>query len=193
MLTALQTGGYPSLLVREFLNLLYSHPHLQSTPFLFMSDRDVYGFDVYNVLKFGCKATAWASPTMVCPRLPWAGPTLADLEGQGEVYAPIHREMRMKADATMTAQRAVVVEEEWKATTLRKLRNKMKNKPVAEDARTRYNNILTSGILDLRFEREFGEELQAMVENEQARFSQSCQVAYTLLTGHSNSPSSISP
>lgn len=91
---------------------------------------------------------------MVCPRLQWARPTLANLKGQVEMYAPIHREMRMKADATMTAQRAVVVEEEWKATTLRKLRNKMKNKPVAEDARTRYNNILTPGILDLRSERE---------------------------------------
>jgi len=144
-----------------------------------MSDHDVYGFDVYNVLKYGCKATAWASPTMVCPRLQWAGPTIADLEGQVEVYAPMHREMLRKADTTVTEHRAVAMEQEWKASTLTKLRNKMKSKPLAEDARTRYNNILKSGILDIRCEREFGEELQAMVENEQASLSQNRDLRLT--------------
>lgn len=144
-----------------------------------MSDHDVHGFDVYNVLKYGCKATAWASPTMVYPRLQWAGPTIADLEGQVEAYVPTYRETRMKADTTMTEQRAAAVEQEWKTSMLGKLRNKMKNKPVAKDARTRYNNILQSGILNIRCEREFSEELQTMVENEQVSLFRSSGLRLT--------------
>ena len=78
-LLRIQTGGYSSLSIREFLNLLSTHRFMQHVPILFFSDHGVYGFDIYHVLKFGSRVTAWSSPTLVCPRLKWAGPTTDDL------------------------------------------------------------------------------------------------------------------
>ncbi len=59
-----QTGGYPSLGIRGFLRMLSENPTMVAVPFYFLSDHDVYGFDMYQVLKFGAKGTAWSSPTL---------------------------------------------------------------------------------------------------------------------------------
>lgn len=66
--------------VREFSNLLSTNEVLNNVPFFYLSDHDVFGFNIYHVIKFGAKATAWASPSLVCSKLQWAGPTTACLE-----------------------------------------------------------------------------------------------------------------
>ena len=47
----------------------------QSAKFLYYSDYDVQACHIFLTLKYGCKATAWASESQVCPRLEWRGPT----------------------------------------------------------------------------------------------------------------------
>lgn len=53
-----KTGGYPSLAIREFLNLLSEHRAMRDVPMFFFADYDVYGFDIYHVLKFGSRVTS---------------------------------------------------------------------------------------------------------------------------------------
>ena len=66
--------------IREFLNLSSTNQVLNNVPFFYLSDHDIFGFDIYHVIKFGSRATSWASPSLVCSKLQWAGPTEACLE-----------------------------------------------------------------------------------------------------------------
>ena len=52
---------------------------LQQVPFFYFSDHDLQGFQIYQVLKYGAQASAWASEIMVCPRLTWVGPSKDEL------------------------------------------------------------------------------------------------------------------
>ncbi|KAG6991448.1 hypothetical protein G7Y79_00052g087880 [Physcia stellaris] len=70
----IMTAGYPSASTREFLHLLDkimpSH-----VPFLYYTDLDFQGCHIFTTLKYGCKATVWASEIQICPRMVWAGPS----------------------------------------------------------------------------------------------------------------------
>lgn len=44
-------------------------------PFLYYTDLDFQGCHIFTTLKYGCKATAWASEIQICPRMVWAGPS----------------------------------------------------------------------------------------------------------------------
>ena len=76
-LTPFKTSGYPTLATREFLHLL-SETLPAIVHFLYYTDYDIHGCHIFTILKYGCKATAWASDMMVCPRLVWAGPKRQD-------------------------------------------------------------------------------------------------------------------
>ncbi|KAJ4508605.1 hypothetical protein HRR83_007555 [Exophiala dermatitidis] len=74
------TGGYPDVATREFLHILARHRAFKTVPFLYISDGDPNGIEIYAVLKFGSKACAFAAPQMTCPNLKWAGLSLAQYQ-----------------------------------------------------------------------------------------------------------------
>ena len=47
----------------------------KDSKFVYYSDYDLQGVHIFSMLKYGCKATAWASDIQVCPLLEWGGPT----------------------------------------------------------------------------------------------------------------------
>lgn len=61
---------------------------LKDTPFLFISDHDVEGFQIYLGLKYGSRSSAWASKIQTVPQLRWAGPSLADLTESSILFRP---------------------------------------------------------------------------------------------------------
>ena len=165
ILTSLQTGGYPSLNLREFLNLLSKHPLIQDVPFYFFSDHDVFGSEIYCVLKYGSKATAWASPTLICSRLEWAGPTTAALEASVKIHGSFRKTFIMTSNPQKTEEQVLAEALEWETCMLARLRKRMMNKKINADASARYKHLQTSGILSLPGEQAFATELKAMKEN----------------------------
>ncbi|KAL9595376.1 MAG: hypothetical protein Q9219_006478 [cf. Caloplaca sp. 3 TL-2023] len=73
------TAGFPSGATKEFLHLLADDARLRDAPFLYFGDHDMQGFTIFQTLKYGSRASAWASAIMVCPRLQYVGPTKKDL------------------------------------------------------------------------------------------------------------------
>lgn len=107
---------------------------MATVPFYFMSDHDIYGFDIYQGLKFGSKESAWASPTLTCSSLQWAGPTLGDLEASITKYTSTHRARALKADSRVSEAAGAPLEAQWLETAMTTLRSRMANKAVSEEA-----------------------------------------------------------
>ncbi|KAL8945388.1 MAG: hypothetical protein Q9211_000097 [Gyalolechia sp. 1 TL-2023] len=76
----IMTAGYPCLATREFLRLLAENESLEDTQFLWLSDHDPHGFQVYTTLKFGSASMAWVGPSTCVPRLEFFGPTRSQVE-----------------------------------------------------------------------------------------------------------------
>ena len=53
--------------------------NLRKTPFLYLSDHDIHGLQIFQVLKYGSKQNAESNRIMICPRLQGAGPSKEDL------------------------------------------------------------------------------------------------------------------
>ena len=75
MLISLQTGGYPTLAVREFLHKLWLSLCTSGCQFLYFGDHDLQGGQIYTKIKYGARASAWASDRMVVPDLQHMTPT----------------------------------------------------------------------------------------------------------------------
>ena len=78
MLRDRQTAGYPSMGTREFLHILWTQlPRSgpKSVRFLYCSDHDPFGLNIYCILRWGARPHAASSRSMVCPGLEWVGPT----------------------------------------------------------------------------------------------------------------------
>lgn len=71
-------GGNASHAAREFLNLLSKDPRLARVPFWYFGDCDMSGIVMFFVLKYGAQSSAWASGSLVCPKLQWGGPSEGD-------------------------------------------------------------------------------------------------------------------
>ena len=78
------TAGYPAWSTSEFLHMLCIA--LPDTPFYYFGDLDLQGFQIFDTLKYGCTASAWASKIMCCPRLRWSGPTIKEFLDQPVVW-----------------------------------------------------------------------------------------------------------
>ena len=59
---------------------------LQAIPFIYISDHDFQGIQIFQILKYGGSASAWASEIQVCPQLIWAGPSKRELLDSPRVY-----------------------------------------------------------------------------------------------------------
>ncbi|KAL8792378.1 MAG: hypothetical protein Q9195_004991 [Heterodermia aff. obscurata] len=71
----IMTSGQPDSATKEFLHQLSDSPRLKRTPFLYYSDHDTHGIDVFKTLKYGSKQSAWVTDISICPQLTWVGPT----------------------------------------------------------------------------------------------------------------------
>ncbi len=56
-----QTGGFADIPTREFLSLLSKHPVIKDVPFLYISDHDFQGFQIFLNLKYRSKNMAFLS------------------------------------------------------------------------------------------------------------------------------------
>ena len=88
---AKQSSGFPSGATREFLHMLAKDPVMSNVPFLYVSDHDFQGVQIFQVFKYGAVASAYASDILVCSRLIWAGPSKGELCQSPKAY----REMYM--------------------------------------------------------------------------------------------------
>ena len=134
---------------------------------LFFSDNDVYGADIYHVMKFGSKATAWASPTLICPQLRRAGPTVAALEKSVEQYAESRKREMLEKDATKTEAEVDALQEQWTTEMMAKLRNRKIKKVISPEAMTRFENMRRSGILDIEGEEDVRNAVVGMVHRQE--------------------------
>ena len=78
--------GYPTKATREFLHMLSLDPALRRTPFLYTSDHDLQGLQIFQALKYGCNSSAESNHIMVCSKLQWAGPTKRELLASPQDY-----------------------------------------------------------------------------------------------------------
>ena len=83
--------------------MLAKDPVLSDVPFLYVSDHDFQGVQIFQVFKYGAVASAYASDILVCSRLIWAGPSKEDLcqspEAYREMYMAQYRsDFRRKSD-----------------------------------------------------------------------------------------------
>ena len=60
---------------REFLNLLARTKPADKVPFIYMSDHDVDGWQIYRTLRYGSTKEVWLSVSQCIPRLEWWGVT----------------------------------------------------------------------------------------------------------------------
>ena len=83
--------------------MLAKDPVLSDVPFLYISDHDFQGVQIFQVFKYGAVASAYASDILVCSRLIWAGPSKEELcqspEAYREMYMAQYRsDFRRKSD-----------------------------------------------------------------------------------------------
>ena len=60
---------------REFLNLLARTKPADKVPFIYVSDHDVGGWQIYRTLRYGSAKEAWLSLSQCVPKLEWWGVT----------------------------------------------------------------------------------------------------------------------
>ena len=60
---------------REFLNLLTQTKPANKVPFIYVSDHDVGGWQIYRTLRYGSAREAWLSLSQCCPKLEFWGVT----------------------------------------------------------------------------------------------------------------------
>ena len=60
---------------REFLNLLARTKPANKVPFIYVSDHDVGGWQIYRTLRYGSAKEAWLSLSQCVPKLEWWGVT----------------------------------------------------------------------------------------------------------------------
>lgn len=70
-----KTGGYPSMATREFLNFLARTKPADKVPFIYVSNHDVGGWQIYRTLRYGSAKVAWLSVSQSVPKLEWSGIT----------------------------------------------------------------------------------------------------------------------
>ncbi|KAL8682527.1 MAG: hypothetical protein Q9186_001474 [Xanthomendoza sp. 1 TL-2023] len=141
------TGGFPSSLTKEYLHLLSTHKQLQGIPFLCFVDHDMGGFSIFQTLKYGSKNSAWASKTMVCPQLKYAGPTRQDLRDSVRLYQPI-RERQFRVDFPHANDREVnAAIQNWVRRTSNKVTKRFSRR-TKKDLET-YKSFQKLGWLDL--------------------------------------------
>lgn len=76
-------------------------------PFLYLSDHDFQGFQIFQTLKYGATASAWASAIQICPRLTWVGPSKKDLLESPAAYLEAHKS-QYKSDRPHESEDEVV-------------------------------------------------------------------------------------
>ena len=64
------------MVIRDFLNLLARTKPADKVPFIYLSDHDVGGWQIYRTLRYGSAKEAWLSVGQCIPKLEWWGVTV---------------------------------------------------------------------------------------------------------------------
>ncbi|MCJ1303315.1 Meiotic recombination protein W68 [Hypocenomyce scalaris] len=154
------TAGYPSLMTREFLHLLAEDVKFKKVPFLFFSDHDFHGFQIFLTLKYGAKATAWASATQVCAKLQWIGPSVKDVYGTISKHTEVYKAEKM-AEPSVTEEDASKLTRIWERRMGEKIERALHQKITMVD-KSLMRGMEKSGMLEK--EEELAEEMRQMAK-----------------------------
>ena len=83
---------------------------LKDVPFLYYSDHDAHGIDIFKTLKYGSKKSAWVSDISVCSQLEWVGPTRKQYLDAPKEFRPnwmeAYKEKHISASDAQVAEEA---------------------------------------------------------------------------------------
>ncbi|ERF73418.1 hypothetical protein EPUS_04041 [Endocarpon pusillum Z07020] len=107
------TGGFGDIPTPECLCLLSKHPALAHVPFLYVSDHDFQGFQIFFNLKYGSRNMAFLSQTQTCRQLEWVGPTTKDLDLVAEAGSRFYIEDQAQNHLDWTEEEKEQVRLRW--------------------------------------------------------------------------------
>ncbi|KAL8650126.1 MAG: hypothetical protein Q9226_005280 [Calogaya cf. arnoldii] len=158
-----KTQGFPTPSTREFIRTLWNELTCRGTKFVYLSDHDWQGANIFTVLKYGSIRSAWASDIMCCPGLIWAGPTRKELYvyHEARIFGEWARVQEAQNRKSTKESVQAVAQKEWE-TVQRKLRHVL-SAPRTEMEKNLYESYFKRLNL-LEHEPELGPELRMMLD-----------------------------
>lgn len=98
---------------------------LANVPFLYFSDHGFEGIQIFQVLKYGAVASAWASRIQVCSQLTWAGPSKDELLQSPEAYGDSFSAQYIEDNPHKSAEEASAALATWKEEMEVKIKKKL--------------------------------------------------------------------
>ena len=121
----IQTSGQPDSATKEFLHQLSTSSRLKSIPFLYFSDHDTHGIDIFKTLKYGSKKSAWVTDISICPQLTWVGPTYQQYLGMPHSFRPQHMADYRAAHPQASEDRVDQEAGKWEKQARRDMKSKL--------------------------------------------------------------------
>ena len=140
--------------------MLTQDPALSDVPFLYLSDHGFQGVQIFQVLRYGAVASAYASDILVCSRLIWTGLSKGELcqspMAYREMYMAQYRsDFKRKSDEEVI--KAVVT---WQA----KMSNKIEKKLVKTTKKDREIVKAFERLGWLEYEQDLRDEVKLILE-----------------------------
>lgn len=171
----IMTSGCPGSATKELLHMLYRSTQLASVPFLYFSDHDFEGVQIFYNLKYGTMTSAWCNQTEVCPKLQWVGPSREDLLESPAAFKALHEAQFRREQPHQSDDNVIKAMEDWESKMSKKLHNKLV-KSTKRD-RSLFAGFSKAGWLD--YEPELKAELEMMLESaSKFRLADLTQVGY---------------
>ena len=161
---------------REFLNLLARTKPADKVPFIYVSDHDVGGWQIYRTLRYGSAKEAWLSLSQCVPKLEWWGVTT----GQYMDLVDKMRDLKLKefaeANKDWDSEKCQSEVSNW--IKQRKAHfNHQCSSPIPPYDATRLVNLREL----LGIEPRLGQEIKQMIQSKQGRFG--CAMLNELRSG----------
>ncbi|KAG6988488.1 hypothetical protein G7Y79_00072g097500 [Physcia stellaris] len=157
----IMTSGCPGSATKELLHMLYRSEQLASVPFLYFSDHDFEGVQIFYNLKYGTVTSAWCNQTEVCPKLRWVGPSRKDLLESPAAFKAQHEAQFRRDRPHQSDDNVIKAMDSWESKMSKKLNNKLV-KSTKRD-RSLFAGFCKAGWLD--YEPELKAELEMMLES----------------------------
>ena len=105
--------------------MLAQDPVLSDVPFLYLSDHDFQGVQMFQVLKYGAVASAYASDILVCSRLIWTGPSKGELRQSPMAYREMYMAQYRSDFKRKSDQEVVKAADAWQEKMSNKIEKKL--------------------------------------------------------------------
>lgn len=89
---------------------------MAKVPFLYISDHDLQGFQIFFNLKYGSRNLAFLSQTQTCSQLEWVGPTEGHLDQVTEEGSQHYIRDQQQNYLSWTPEEQEAVRQKWLAT-----------------------------------------------------------------------------